>query len=289
MKKVYKIIIFVLISLLTFVASSYVKVGAVEDEESKYEDLSNQINETLRVDEDIALQYDYYVKVVDGKYYFECQTEDENYEMIMNNIELVNSLVEQDVVTIEEDKSVDFNFDEECFAEFGFTNFKLDWKGFDFSMDRSTMATMALVCLLARFTCAQVSSLFCNKYTNVTELNNTMRYTIFSARNLALNISSRGLNKASILLSEDGSLNSYAFGLISTGITAYVAFKVALAASSYGISTIISTVASLLAQRFLPTYIDCFFMFFGGVCGWYNNCVWKTRWFISFGTTVVLS
>lgn len=103
---------------------------------------------------------------------------------------------------------------------------------------------------------------------------------------MAYNMSARTLNEASILLAPDGSLNSYAMGLLSAGVTAYVAFKIAMSVASFGVSTIITTVVNFLVSRLLPTYGDCFFMFFGGM---YSKCVWKTRWIFSFGTTVILS
>lgn len=106
---------------------------------------------------------------------------------------------------------------------------------------------------------------------------------------MAYNMSARTLNEASILLAPDGSLNSYAMGLLSAGVTAYVAFKIAMSVASFGVSTIITTVVNFLVSRLLPTYGDCFFMFFGGMCVMYSKCVWKTRWIFSFGTTVILS
>lgn len=78
---------------------------------------------------------------------------------------------------------------------------------------------------------------------------------------MAYNMSARTLNKASILLAPDGSLNSYAMGLLSAGVTAYVAFKIAMSVASFGVSTIITTVVNFLVSRLLPTYGDCFFMF----------------------------
>lgn len=63
-------------------------------------------------------------------------------------------------------------------------------------------------------------------------------------------MSARTLNEASILLAPDGSLNSYAMGLLSAGVTAYVAFKIAMSVASFGVSTIITTVVNFLVSRF---------------------------------------
>lgn len=290
MKKIYLLIITVLCCLICF-TSVTVNVSAIDtnDYDESYSETVELATESLILDDKIAELYEDSISVVDGKYIFEGDKLDENYDFINSNIEMVNALAEQNIVNVSEDKDVSLNIDEELFSEFGFSNLKLNWKGFDVTMDRSFMSVMGILCLLARYTNGSVAKTMMNSYSDVTEITNKMRNVAFTAENMVYNMSARSLNRASILLAPDGSLNSYAMGLVSTGVTAYVAFKIAMSVASFGVSTIITTVINFLVARLLPTYVDCFFMFFGGMCGWYSTCVWKTRWIFSFGTTVILS
>lgn len=290
MKKIYLLIITFLCCIICFTSIDF-DVLAIEENSSDelYSETVELMKESLILDEEIADLYEDSISVADGKYIFECDEADENYNFINSNIELVNSLAEQGIVSVSDDKDVSLNIDEELFSEFGFSNLKLNWKGFDVSMDKSFMSIMGIVCLLARYTNGSVAKTLMNGYSDVTEITNKMKNVAFSAENMAYNMSARNLNKASVLLAKNGSLNSYAMGLLSTGVTAYVAFKIAMSVASFGVSTIITTIVNFLVARLLPTYVDCFFMFFGGMCGWYSTCVWKTRWIFSFGTTVILS
>lgn len=289
MKKIYILIIITLCCMISFtsVSTNAESIETYEFDNSYIETLETA-KDSLILDSEITELYEDSISVVDGKYVFEGEKYDENYDFINNNINIINSLVDQSIVTVSEDKDVSLNIDEELFSEFGFSNLKISWKGFDLKMDRSFMSTMGVLCLLARYTNGSVAKTLMNGYRDVSEITNKLKNVAFTTENMAYNMSSRNFNKASILLSSDGSLNSYVMGLVSTGVTAYVAFKIAMSAASFGVSTIITTVVNFLVARLLPTYVDCFFMFFGGICGWYSTCVWKTRWIFSFGTTVIL-
>ncbi len=290
MKKIYLLIISSLVCGIFFMI---VKINVYAVGTNDYDDIYSEAveltKETLILDDKISELYEDSISVVDGKYVFDGDKYDENYDFIISNIEIVNTLAEQDVVSVTEEKDVLLNIDEELFSEFGFSNLKISWRGFDVTMDRSFMSAMGILCMLARYTNGSVSKVFMNSYSDVSEITEKLKNVAFSVENMAYNMSSRALNKASILLAPDGSLNSYAMGLLSTGVSAYVAFKIAMSVASYGVSTIITTIINFLVARLLPTYVDCFFMFFGGMCGMYSKCVWKTRWIFSFGTTVILS
>lgn len=165
MKKIYLLIITVLCCVILFMNVDFnVYAVGTDDCDDVYSEAVELTKESLVLDDEISDLYEDSISVVDGKYVFEDDKYDENYDFINSNIEIVNLLAEQDVVSVTEEKDVLLNIDEELFSEFGFSNLKISWKGFDMTMDRSFMSVMGVLCMLARYTNGSVAKTLMNSF-----------------------------------------------------------------------------------------------------------------------------
>ena len=105
MKKIYLLIITVLCCVILFMNVDFnVYAVGTDDFDDVYSEAVELTKESLVLDDEISDLYEDSISVVDGKYVFEGDKYDENYDFINSNIEIVNLLAEQDVVSVTEEK-----------------------------------------------------------------------------------------------------------------------------------------------------------------------------------------
>lgn len=105
MKKIYLLIITVSCCVILFMNVDFnVYAVGTDDCDDVYSEAVELTKESLVLDDEISDLYEDSISVVDGKYVFEGDKYDENYDFINSNIEIVNLLAEQDVVSVTEEK-----------------------------------------------------------------------------------------------------------------------------------------------------------------------------------------
>ena len=256
-------------------------VAQDEVDTSSYENMKEVIEEVNTLDEEAIDEYRQYVSVVDGKYQFNYNGEEnEDVLFIQENINSINELVLDGEAYILEDEVI-LEGEEELAVQFGISNVKWKWYGVNFKMDRSMMITVAIASLVVRFCgsgivkrivqgkCTEVESLIKTKINNPTIVDTTCL---------------RAFNKNATLLDErTGKLTSYAQGLITAGIATYLGVQTALACGTAGVSVALSKLFNYVLGLFMPSIIDAARMFFGGVARIYTVCDAKIRWLKGFG------
>jgi hypothetical protein len=125
-------------------------VAQDEVDTSSYENMKEVIEEVNILDEEAIDEYRQYVSVVDGKYQFNYNGEEnEDVLFIQENINSINELVLDGEAYILEDEVI-LEGEEELAVQFGISNVKWKWYGVNFKMDRSMMVTVAIASFLIK-------------------------------------------------------------------------------------------------------------------------------------------
>lgn len=92
MKKIYILIIITLCCMISFTSVS-INAESIETYEfdNSYIETLETAKDSLILDSEITELYEDSISVVDGKYVFEGEKYDENYDFINNNINIINS------------------------------------------------------------------------------------------------------------------------------------------------------------------------------------------------------
>ena len=258
-----------------------------EVDTSSYENMKETIEEVNTLDEEAINKYRQYVSVVDGKYQFNYNGEEnEDVLFIQENINSINELVLDGEAYILEDEVI-LERDEELAVQFGISNVKWKWYGVNFKMDRSMMVTVGIASLLVRFGGAGIKGLISKgkcKDGNIFKViigyvNNALKdpnnYKTYGLRKL---------NKTVILIDEKtGEITNVAEGLITAGIATYLAVQTAIACGTAGIGTVVTKVLNYVLGIFMPSIVDATVMILCGAAGIYTTCDAKIRWLKGFG------
>lgn len=285
--KIYLLLLGIMILVIIFNITNYNSNANDNSINETYENFSNQIENVKQLDNEEIEEYGEFVDIVDGKYIFSYNGEDnEETLFIKQNIESINDLLLGGYAKLDGDDVILEN-DDELYAQFGVSNVKWKWFGLNFKMDREMMVFVSIASLAVRALGGYVKNLILNGKLSTNNLNGMIMKFINS------NILSdttyktyclRTLNKSIILLDEKkGNVASTVEGLITAGIATLVTMQTALACSTGGISAIITQVLNYILGLFMPSYVDAFCMILGGGFGLYKICNAQIRWFKGFG------
>ena len=157
--KLYITGILLMLVVIAFNTIDYNVYAEGVNENENYELFVEQIQEVSVLDEETINTYDEYVSIVDGQYVFTYDgIVNEDVEFILQNIESINTLVQEGAAYIDENDVILYEEDELA-AQFGVSNVKWHWYGVNFKMDREMMITVAIAALAVRAVGGGVKSL----------------------------------------------------------------------------------------------------------------------------------
>ena len=285
--KLYITGILLMLGVIAFNTIDYNVYAEGVNENENYELFVEQIQEVSVLDEETINTYDEYVSIVDGQYVFTYDgIVNEDVEFILQNIESINTLVQEGAAYIDENDVILYEEDELA-AQFGVSNVKWHWYGVNFKMDREMMITVAIAALAVRAVGGGVKSLVSKGKGTSSGLLNTVKNfikTVVKSPATYETMGVRKLNQTVIMLDEKtGEITGVVEGLITAGLATYVTVQTAIACSTAGVGAIIMQVFNYVLGLFMPSVVDSILMVIGGAFGIYTVCNAQIRWFKGFG------
>lgn len=259
-----------------------------ESNESNYASLCEEITYSNILDQETIEKYSDYIEIIDGRYVFTCDSSDEDTSLIMNNIEIVNSFINNDEGYLTEDGLV-FYCEDELTTQFGFSSVKWHWYGVDMTMNDEMIIAVCVATIAVNFISGrQLTNAIKNKsFTSVIDaITSYIMSKIGSVSNMISLMGSRGYAR---LIDKYGSYNTISTVInttLSTILYAGLGVLTVACFASGGAAAVVWSIISYVIGTFTPGLISTTVLFVSSICGIVNTAKMKIRWLRGWGTNL---
>lgn len=264
-----------------------IKLNAVEDD-LQYNELYEEISISNSLDQETIKEYSKYVSIVDGEYVFSGDSNDENAQFILDNINIVNDFVTSNEAYLTDDGLV-FYCEDELSTQFGFTCVKWHWYGVDLSMNKDMIYTVCFASLSVNFISGQMLKRAIENQ-SFSNINDSIRGYIMPKVGSAAKMSSLlGSRTYSKIIDKYGDYNNARTAINSLLSTAlYIATGVLTVAffATCGVGAVVWSIISYVIGTFTPSILATTVLFIRTICNVTTTAQMRIRWLCGCGTNL---